>query len=46
VKHENRIGLLERLDSTRSITINPTAPTPYEVLLDELSRSLPFRLSV
>jgi len=41
---KNRIGLLERLDCTCSITINSTAAALHEMLLDERSYSLPFRL--
>jgi hypothetical protein len=43
--YENRIANLERLDCSCSITINRTAPTLHEMLLDERSYSLPSRLS-
>jgi hypothetical protein len=43
--YENRIGLLARLDCPRNITINSTAAALHEMLFDELSNSLPFRIS-
>src|ERR1035437_3740755 len=44
VKHENRIELLARLDCACHVSINPTAPTFYEMLPNERSHSLPFHL--